>query len=55
FQICLVNRCITHHAGCKARVSPDTTFQGFPAHFHQGLPTCEEFHHEESVALNTQQ
>lgn len=50
-----MNRCITHHAGRKACVSPDTAFQGFPAHFHQDLPTHKEFHHEESVALNTHQ
>lgn len=44
-----------HHAGRKTCVSPDTTFQGFPPSFHQGLPSCEEFHHKESMALNTQQ
>lgn len=54
FQICLVNL-VHHHAGRKTCVSPSTTFQGFPPDFHQGLPCFEEFHHEESMAFNTQQ
>ena len=54
FQIRLVNL-VHHHAGRKTCVSPSTTFQGFPPNFHQGLPCCEEFHHEESMAFNTQQ
>lgn len=53
-EICLVNL-VHHHAGRKTCVSPDTTFQGFPTSFHQGLACCEEFHHEASMALNTQQ
>lgn len=39
----------------KTCVSQDTAFQGFPPNFHQGLSCCKEFHHKESMALNTQQ